>query len=282
VIKRILVPLDPSPYSETAIDVACERAQKNDAELTGLVVLDIPGIEESIGPIPMGGLYYAEKREMAMKVEASQRINQLLEKFRKKCEDKGVAYNEAHLQGYPSTQILKESIFYDIIFIGLRTYFQFETKEEAGNLLSKIIKESITPIFGVPRTFSFSDDVNNKTKVLIAFDGSPLAARAMQRFVQLITPDTIQITLLNSSKDRETGENLLDRAENYLNTHGISEIRKEWTKDHIIKAVDQYFYKEVDAFVVGAHSREGLFDFMVGSLTTHLVEKGEKPVFIGQ
>jgi len=220
------VPLDPSPFTDTVIEIACERAKIFDAELTGLVVLDIPGIEDSIGPIPMGGLYYAEKIELAMKVEASHRVEQLLEMFRRRCEDKGIAYREAHLQGCPSK--------------------------------------------------------HHKTKVLIAFDGSPLSARALQRLVQLIKPETVQIILLNSSDDEKRGEYLLNQAEIYLKAHGIKEIIKEWTDEDIIHVVDETYYGRADMFVVGAHAHESLFDFMVGSLTKHLIEQAVKPVLIGQ
>ena len=178
-IKRILVPLDPSPYTETSIDIACYIAKKSEAELTGLVVLDIPGIEDSIGPIPIGGLYYAEKIELAKKVEASQRVEGLLEKFKTKCDREEVAHREAHTQGIPSTQILKESIFHDIVIIGLHTYFHFETSAKGGNSLEEILKESITPILGLPERFSFSDNSDKKARVLIAFDGSPLSGRAL-------------------------------------------------------------------------------------------------------
>ena len=70
-----------------------------------------------------------------------------------------------------------------------------------------------------------------KSRVLIAFDGSPLSARALQRFVQLITPDTMQVTLLNSSKDKEAGQYLLHQAEIYLNTHSVVDVKKEWSQE---------------------------------------------------
>ncbi len=62
-IRRILIPLDPSPYSESALQLACIIAKEYDAEVTGLVILDIPGIEDSIGPVPIGGIHLAEKLE---------------------------------------------------------------------------------------------------------------------------------------------------------------------------------------------------------------------------
>jgi len=53
-LKRILIPLDPGPYTEKCIELGCIMANRLDAELTGMVILDIPGIEKSVGPVPDG------------------------------------------------------------------------------------------------------------------------------------------------------------------------------------------------------------------------------------
>ena len=77
-IKRILVPLDPSPYSKSAVQLACQIAKIYQAEVTGLVILDLPGIEDSIGPVPLGGIYMADKLEKEKTQEAKKRIEMLL------------------------------------------------------------------------------------------------------------------------------------------------------------------------------------------------------------
>ena len=281
-IRRILIPLDPSPYAESALHLGCIIAKEYSAEVTGLVILDIPGIEESIGPIPIGGIHLAEKLETAKKEEARKRIDDLIVKFKNKCVKEGVSYREAQRQGSPSTQILNESIYYDLLIIGLRTYFNFETSEKYGKSLDQLLKQSITPIYGVPENLHLIQKPDRKIRVLIAFDGSPLAARAMQRFSLMVTPDLYEITLLNSSNEREEGEDVLARAEEYLNAHNIHDIEKIWISDHIIDAIKNDYYDKMDGFVVGAHSREGIFDFLVGSLTKYLVKSAKKPVFIGQ
>ena len=60
-VKSILIPLDPSPYTDSAIEIGCRMAKYHGAQLTGLVILDIPGIEKQIGPVPIGASYYADK-----------------------------------------------------------------------------------------------------------------------------------------------------------------------------------------------------------------------------
>ena len=281
-IRRILIPLDPSPFSDSALNLACIFAKVYDVEVTGMVILDIPGIEDSIGPIPIGGIHLAEKLENEKKKEAKQRIETLLDKFKTKCSKEGVRYKVAERQGSPSAQILNESIYYDLLITGLRSYFHFETSEKYGRSLDTLLKESVTPIYGVPEKIPFSDKPDRKIRVLIAFDGSPLAARAMQRFSYLISPDLYEITMLNSSDNKEEGEIILSRAEEYLNSHKITNIKKIWTNDNIIKVIKNEYYDSIDGFVVGAHSHDGLFDFLVGSLTKYLVKSAKKPVFIGQ
>ena len=281
-IKRILIPLDPSPYTDSALKIGTTMAKINDAEITGLVILDLPGIEKSIGPVPLGGLHYAEKIEKAKREEANQRIHELLAKFHRHCEEADVTYREAELQGSPSERIIKESIFYDAVIMGMRTHFHFETQDEPGDSLDKILDETITPVYAVPEKLELPNVPFEKIKILIAFDGSLPSARAMQRFAQLAPMDIFEVKLLISEDEEDKAKYYLDQAEAYLNRHNVQNIEKKWVKDNIIKTIDEEYLDWADVLVVGAHSKQGLFGFMVGSLTKHLIKVARKPILIGQ
>jgi nucleotide-binding universal stress UspA family protein len=281
-IKRILVPLDPSPFTDSALEVATMIARTNDAEITGLVVLDIPGIKKSIGPIPLGGLYYAEKIEKSKVNDAEERITQLLKNFKEKCENSRVKYKEAKSQGSPSECILDQSIYYDAVVIGLRTHFHFETQDKPGDSLDELLDETITPVYGVPEKLDIPNIPEEKIKVLIPFDGSFPAARAMQRFAQLANPDLFKITLVTSEETRVNANYYLDESEAFLNAHGFTNIRKEWTTESIISAIENKYLNWANLVVVGAHSKRGVFDFMVGSLTKYLIKEAKIPILIGQ
>ncbi len=280
-IKRILVPLDPSPFTESVIEFAIAMAKRHGSELTGLVILDLPGIEKSIGAVPLGGSYYADQLEKAKKEEAKERIDKLIEKFTGICSLAGVKYNAANRQGSPSEWIIKESIFYDLIVIGLRTYFHFETQDKHGDSLEKIMQSSITPLYAVPEELNLPDINLHKLKALIAFDGSLPAAKALQRFAHLAIPELSPVVLLNSSEDKELAEYYLNEAESYLLSHNFTDITKDWTNENIIDYINKKYMDEVHAFVVGAHSKKGMFDFTIGSLTKHLIKVANKPVLIG-
>jgi nucleotide-binding universal stress UspA family protein len=280
-IKRILIPLDPSPYTDAALEIGTTMAKLNQAELTGLVILDIPGIEKSVGAIPLGGLYYAEKIEKAKRKEAEQRIHDLLVTFKTKCEKEDIAYREAEQQGSPSERIIQESIFYDAVIIGMRTFFHFETQDSPGKSLDEILDETITPIYAVPEKFKLPQIPLEKIKVLIAFDGSHPAARALQRFAQLAPPSLFEVLLLTSESKKEKAYYLMNQAENYLKCHHFQNIQKKWITEHIIDAITNTYLEWAHVVVVGAHSKKGMFNFMVGSLTKYLIKEAKKPVLIG-
>ncbi|NOZ47722.1 MAG: universal stress protein [Chlorobi bacterium] len=281
-IKRILVPLDPSPYSDSAIEFAIAMAKRHGSELTGLVILDLPGIEKSIGAIPLGASYYADHLEKSKKSEAKERIDKLIKKFSEKCKAAGVKYRAANRQGSPSDWIVKESIYYDLIIIGLRTYFHFETQDDKGDSLEKLMQDSITPIYAVPKNIKIPDINKTKLKALLAFDGSLPAARALQRFAHLAIPEVSPVIILNSSENKDEADYLLTEAENYLHSHNFTDISKVWTDEPIVDYIDKHYINEVYAFVVGSHSRKGgMLDYFVGSLTKHLIKNGNKPLLIG-
>lgn len=281
-IKRILVPLDPSPFTETALEIACFIAKRHDAELTGLVILDVPGIEKSIGAIPAGGLHYAEKLKQIKAKEARERIEQLLTKFRAKCRKEDVRYHEAEHQGSPSERIIIESNFYDAVTIGMRTHFRFEDSQKGGDTLEDILDESVTPIYAVPAEYSFTKAPGESFKVLIAYDNSLPAARALQRFAQFAIPEAQEVILLSADRNQTAAEFYLSQAEAYLHAHSISRVTKEWTSGKVIDVVRDKYLDWADMIVAGAHSKKGMFDFKLGSLTRFLIKQAKKPLLIGQ
>jgi nucleotide-binding universal stress UspA family protein len=281
-IKSILIPLDPSPYTDNAIKIGSAVAKMYDAHLTGLVVLDIEGIEKQIGPVPLGASYYAEHLEEKHKKHAQERIDKLVDNFEKKCKEAGVNYSVARNQGSPSERILHESIYYDMVITGLRTYYNFETSDKPGDSLDKILSESITPVYGVPEVLQLPDTNKEKIKVLIPFNASPASARAMQRMCQLMAPDMAEPRLLMSHDDEEIARASLENAKRYIELHGFENVVTYYTDQNIIDACKIDHLDWADVVVVGAHSKHGIFDFMVGSLTNYLIKLNKKPVLIGQ
>ena len=277
--RRILIPLDPSPYTDAALEYGCLIAKQHDAEVTGLAILDIWAAEDAIPPILYPGLHRAIQMQRYRKKSARAHIDGLLHKFEQKCDQHGVSYQEFEHQGIPSKYILDESIFHDLVIVGCQTHFDFGGNQRPGRSLEQILDHAVTPILAVPDTFHWKE---KPIKTLIAFNGSLPAVHTLQRFANLARGGDYEITLLMSDKDEQVANFYLSRAERYLHAHNFDNVKTVWTHKDIIFVIESEFIDWADLVVAGAHSKKVLIDFMVGSVVKSLIKAAKKPIFLGQ
>lgn len=278
VIKRILLPLDTSPYTDSAMKFAAKIAKHHNAEITGLVILDIPGIEKSIA---LGAIHYAEQLDQEKNKEAELHIEQLLNKFKKFYSEKGIRHKEAQLQGSPSDRILAESIYYDAVVMGLRTFFHFEASDKPGDSLIKLLDNSVTPIYAVPQIYDMPSPDEKKLKILLTISDFLPSARAIQRFVQVATPDTVEVCLIAEIKDQNSAEFNLNQAELYLQAYGFEVLKKEWTDRKLSDYIDEFYIGKVDILVIGNDVKKGLFSVSVNEVIKNMIKLNRVPLLIG-
>ena len=275
-IRRILTPLDNSEYTETAIAYTCQIAKKFDSEVAGMVVLDAQDIDDSVGPIAPGGLELAEKLERKKELETEKHIKHLLQNLSEKCAEEGVKHIEEEFQGSPSERIIEESKFYDLVIMGLRTFYYYGTKDETEKTLDEILNHTITPVLAVPKKYR---ELKN---VLIVCDGELPSVRAMQRFSHMIIDENIKITLLHENKDERKAKYNLDNAEKYLRTYGVKNIEKVWVEKKLLNEIYERFFDEIDLIVIGLHSHKSLKEFLLGDVAHSLILDGRRALFLAQ
>ncbi len=278
-LRRILIPLDPSPFSQAALSWGIYAAKITGAELTGLAVLDLPGIEKSIGSVPLGGIHYAQHLVEKKEKKALEHIEALLKSFKERCKSEGVPYRLAKRQGNPSDQIIKDSMYYDLVVLGLQTCFHYDCESAQGKSVAEVLDHSVTPILAVPDHFEIPKD---RVNVLVTFDASLQSARAVHRFAQLVRTAEFNITIIMSHQDMEYANDCLDQTEDFLRAHNFKNIKKVWTPQNIIEEIRNNHLEETNMVVLGAHSKKGLVDFMVGSLSRALMREENKYLLIGQ
>ena len=275
-IQRILTPLDPSAYTAAVLQYSCYIAKRENAEVTGVAVLDIPGIEKSFGPETAGGIYWAEQLKKHKLEDAQKHIDMLLKKFKTVCSEQGIKHSAAEVQGSPSERIAMDSMFYDLLVMGQKTFYHFETNPGPGEILHKVLKQTITPILAVP------DHFREIKKVLIAFDGNMPTARALQRFAHLAIASDLDVQVVMSGKLEGEGRYYLKNARTYLHKYGVKKIQTHFTKEPIQEVLQGKYLKWADLVVCGVHSQNIIQKFFVGSLSQFLIEESNKAVFLAQ
>ena len=270
---KILLGLDGSNYAEAAKEYACEIAKAQDAIITGVAIIDLPGIKSSSGPVPLGGAHYEVQREEHLLEETQEKAKAILEQFAHTCEARNIK-TELHADtGSPFSEIIEESKFHDFTVIGKKSYFGYTDHETFGTL-EKILKNGLTPVLAVPNS------VRPIEKVLVAYDNSVPAAKVVHMFLLLSIWNTCDITLLHVSENTEAAEKLLDNLSNFFQGYGIKPnlVTQGGIPDTVIKSY--ITENDIDLLVMGAYGRKSVREFFVGSVTQHLIQETEIPLFL--
>lgn len=278
-VRRILVPLDPSAYSQAAQQYAFEIAREHDAVVTGLGILDTPAIRQSTQRTSPGAMAYAKKAEDLHESEAHRTLQELFEAFDRRAESSQVRHNVREMQGDPEDVIVGEARFYDLLVVGLRTQYHFETSNELDRSVREMLGRLATPILLVPDSFvSFHEQ-----DVLIAFDGSFSATRSLRQFATLAIFADPSITILTSAEEQVDAEAEQQRAAEYLAAYDFTRIQTAWTPQDIGAAIRESYLDEADLIVLGTHAKKSWFDFKgIGSLAASLMDDSPVPILIGQ
>ncbi len=274
--KRIVVGLDGSNYSKAAIEIACQQAQINEGTAVGIGVVDLPGIESIERGAPVGAIYFAEKAEKHKLQDALKKVKGFITDFENICTSKGVKYEVHSTEGVPFEKIVEAGKMADLIIVGLKTYYHFETSSEAGNTVKRILTHSVCPVLAVPETLTFPENI------IIAYDGSIVSAKALKTFTKQFSPTTGQhhIYILTISDDKQKADSIQKEALDYLECWDVEP--DTIIEDGKPKDVIQKYSEELkpSMVVIGAYGKSKITDFFFGSTAQKLIETCSVPIFI--
>lgn len=282
-IKRILVALDPDQDTLVATRYAEELAHRHHAAVSGLAVVDTKGIAKEVGPGgAVGAMYYAEKLREQITTESRQTAVALVDAFESELESRQVPHDELVREGVPARRIVEDMKYHDILVIGRTPHFLYSRPSKKTHTLAQIVKNGIAPTLVVP------DEYREVRRVLIAYDGSPAAARTLQRFAQLqpfgvdLDVEIVHVRAWVGEVSEHDSQLLLRLAASYLKAHGFQRIRESSLEmDAPDRRVLEYAESaDVDLIVVGAHSVTAIKRVAFGSTTHALLKRCRLPFFL--
>jgi nucleotide-binding universal stress UspA family protein len=274
-LKSILVGLDGSAYSTAATELGIRWARRFDALLVGLGVIDEPTIREP-EPVPLGGASYKRHRDDVRVHEARVQVEQFLERFALRCSEAGASFKLLEDVGRPWEQILVEAQRYDLILLGQRTYFHFETQRSPCETLYRVLKNSPRPVVTAPERLEIG------SAVLVAYDGSLQAARALQAFQASGLHEGQSVHIVSVAADHVEAARHADRAAEFLRFHDIrAQVHSLSSSGPPAEAIlDQLRRLNAGLLVLGAYGKPTLRDFFLGSVTRTVLKESEVPLFL--
>jgi nucleotide-binding universal stress UspA family protein len=274
-LRSMLVGVDGSAYSTTAVELGIRWAQRYGAVLVGLGVIDAPTICKP-QPVPLGASAYKVQRDASLLADASHKVTQFLEHFAQRCAEADVACQILQEVGLPTERILLEAQRYDLILLGQQTSFHFETQAQPDDTLYTVLKHNSRPVVAVPVPLP------EGWVAVVAYDGSLHAARALQMLQAVGLADSHEVHVVCVAPHQEQADLCVERAVTFLQGHNIvahaHALATSASPAHVI--LEHVQQVEASLLVMGAYGRSTLREFFGGSLTRTMLRESPVPLFL--
>jgi nucleotide-binding universal stress UspA family protein len=242
--------------------------------LVGLGIVDRPGICHP-EPVPIGGGPFKQERDATLLANARRLVQRFLNDFARDCDAASVRHRILEDVGAPQEQIVRESQRFDLVMLGLRTYFHFETQEGPDETLQRVLKASPRPVVTVP------EELTEGKSVLVAYDASLQAARTLQVFQALGLDNSRPLHVLSVHSDMAEAAREAAVAVDFLQSHGYKPNAIPVASDSPAAVILDHA-KTLDAglVVMGAYGQPTLREFFFGSVTRTMLKAATVPLFL--
>ena len=274
-LRSMLVGLDGSVYSTAAVELGIRWAQHAGAVLVGLGIIDAPTICKP-QPVPLGASAYKVHHDATLLADAGHKVQQFLEHCAQRCAEAGVACQLLQDTGLPAEHILLEAQQYDLIMLGQHTFFHFETQEKPDETLSVVVKQSPCPVVAVPATLIEGQ------AVIIAYDGSPHATRALHMFQALGLDSAYDVHVVCIDAQQKRAAYCAERAVAFLQGHNIvAQAHICATSDSPAHVLLEHVQQlKAGLLIMGSSGRSPLREFFGCSVTRTMLRASPVPLFL--
>ena len=276
-IKTILIPVDGSANSTTALEYGIYIAPKIEAKITGLHVIDVYLIQgpmmtdmsATVGMPPYDGFFEAVETSLKEKADL------LLKTFEDRCRKSGVSCETKKNIGKISDTIIEEAENADMILMAKKgEHFHLKEGGLIGSVAEIVIRHSGKPVMVIPETFREIESMG------LAYDGSAPAKKALELSLNISEKAKWPITVLIASPDRAKAADLSAQVEDaaqkgFADCEVIISSGKE--ADDILKFIQE---GAVELMVMGAYGHNRLREWLLGSTTSHIIHKSPIPVLL--
>ena len=178
--------------------------------------------------------------------------------------------------GMPYEKILRESQRYDLILLGHETHFHFPDETRTDDTLWSVLKQTPRPVVTVPVLLTAG------TSVVVAYNGSPEADRALQAFraLELHLGEAVYVLAIDSDEGAATRQ--AETAAEYLRAHRVNAfaigLKPRATVAHTI--LEEVRQRNARLLVMGAYGHSTFREVLFGSVTDAVLKSSPAPVLL--
>ncbi len=271
-IKRVLLATDGSRAALGAERLAAWLGYKTEALLQVLYVRDIRLIRMpelmDWGAISIPMPAYHEEVEKVL----TARAEVIVERVAKEAAAAGVKAEPVIRTGVPYQVISEEARTADLLVIGRAGEASGHEATGLGSTVERVVRTASVPVVVAPL------DPVELTRLLLAYDGSPPATRAMHLAAELAGGLGLPVTILSVHDDAVRAEALAAEALAYLEAHGLTAEVQTAAGDadeRILEAENPD-----DLLVMGAFGKGLIRTLLLGSTAELVLRRAVGPVLV--
>lgn len=269
-IRSILLPLADGPISSNAKDCAFWLARKDGSRIHALAVIDVKAFEIPVLGTPDGFMPSVVtpplEESQTLFDEMSLNAKERLDQFAAECAALNIPCSTDTKTGIPGDLIAREAVAHDIIVMARTGYSRIAgPQEKVDPLVTHVLRGSIRPVLVAGRGFAAGADIRT---VLVAFDGSVHAARALMAAAELGSRPGVTCKLVTVASSEEAGKETLFPAESFLCHHGVTPQKKVVVGSKPSEVICELATSEhADILIMGAYGHSPMREMLFGSTT---------------
>jgi len=273
--RSLLVALTPGGVTDVPARYAVALAQREHLHLQGLTVID-PDRMIPAEAIPLGGAAYKAKRDEEMLQKLRQAAQETLAAFCEQGKAAGVNCEAMVREGDLPVVLATAAERADALIVGHGTGRPVAGEVAHLHALHDILTYCARPVLVAPKTSRAT------STALVAYDGSPHAARALQAFATSGLHHAHDVHVLTLDDDTAAGKEVAQRAVDYLRTHEMAvECHVEQPQEDTGQQILEWARRtESGLLVMGAHGHSRLREMLLGSTTHAILDASEIPVLL--
>ncbi|MDZ7338195.1 MAG: universal stress protein [candidate division KSB1 bacterium] len=275
-VKRILLPVDGSEYTNSVLKHGIAMARRFSARVRVLSVVDVRifewvlsvGADGFVPVLPAPG-YQEESRKLLEK-----KAQAVLDKCAHALESEGIPFEAETVGGSPVEIICERANLADLIVMGNRGEYARWATSMLGATLEPVTRHVSKPIMIVQQRF------REIRRVVAAYDGSEHANRALQMAGFFAERLPAQVTVVNVSDDRDLSARICAEGLHYLQAYD-AQVDSATLSGRPETAIIEFATKNrYDLIVMGAYGHSRIREAILGSTTVQLMRKSPIPVLL--
>jgi len=267
--RSALVAMKPGASNQELLTFSVSLAKKHSLLLVGETVFDrdlIAGVES----VPLGASAFKVERDEKLLHQAIAQVSEARAAFAAACEPAGIPFEFHEVHGQVGANLTVSAHRYDLVILGRHA------QENEVSALESILRHCPRPAVVVATA------AEARGPVLVAYDGSPQAARALASFVAsgLLADEPVSVVTVETATG--TGHGTSRLAADYLLRHGRRvQSRVEQSRVTVAEAIlgcaDDL---RPGLIVMGAFGQPTIREFLLGSVTKELLRRLTAPIWI--